>query len=117
VALVVGGIVIMNIMLMSVLERTREIGVRKALGARRGDILRQFLAESATLSSVGAAVGMAAGAGLAKLVDTLTPLPASVPMWSIVLGASLGLLVGVVFGVYPAMRASRLDPIVALRYE
>jgi putative ABC transport system permease protein len=117
VALVVGGIVIMNIMLMSVLERTREIGVRKALGARRSDILRQFLAESATLSSLGAAAGMACGAGLAKLVDTVTPLPASVPMWSIVLGASLGLLVGIVFGVYPAMRASRLDPIVALRYE
>jgi len=117
VALVVGGIVIMNIMLMSVLERTREIGVRKALGARRIDITRQFLAESATLSSVGAGAGMAIGIVLAKLVDVATPLPASVPVWSIVVGVTLGMLVGLVFGVYPAIRASRLDPIVALRYE
>ena len=117
VALVVGGIVIMNIMLMSVLERTREIGVRKALGARRVDIVRQFLAESATLSAVGAIMGMVLGWGLAQLVDLATPLPATVPMWSIVLGVSLGLFVGLVFGVYPAVRASRLDPIVALRYE
>ncbi|UCC49585.1 MAG: ABC transporter permease [Gemmatimonadota bacterium] len=117
VALVVGGIVIMNIMLMSVLERTREIGVRKALGARRIDITRQFLAESATLSSVGAGVGMLIGIVLAKLVDVATPLPASVPLWSIVVGVTLGMFVGLVFGVYPAVRASRLDPIVALRYE
>ncbi len=117
VALVVGGIVIMNIMLMSVLERTREIGVRKALGARRIDITRQFLAESATLSMVGAVLGMALGGGLAKLVDAATPLPTTVPMWSIAVGVALGLLVGIVFGVYPALRASRLDPIVALRYE
>ncbi len=117
VALVVGGIVIMNIMLMSVLERTREIGVRKALGARRVDITRQFLAESATLSMVGAVLGMFLGGGLAKLVDAATPLPATVPAWAIVVGVVLGLVVGIVFGVYPALRASRLDPIVALRYE
>ncbi len=117
VALVVGGIVIMNIMLMSVLERTREIGVRKALGARRIDITRQFLAESATLSVVGAVIGMFMGGGLAKLVDVATPLPATVPMWAIIVGVVLGLVVGIVFGVYPALRAARLDPIVALRYE
>ncbi|HSG80993.1 MAG TPA: ABC transporter permease [Gemmatimonadota bacterium] len=117
VALVVGGIVIMNIMLMSVLERTREIGVRKALGARRIDITRQFLAESATLSLVGAMIGMCLGGGLAKLVDAVTPLPTTVPLWAVVVGVVLGLVVGIVFGVYPALRAARLDPIVALRYE
>ncbi len=117
VALVVGGIVIMNIMLMSVLERTREIGVRKALGARRIDITRQFLAESATLSLVGAVIGMFLGGGLARLVDAVTPLPTTVPLWAVVVGVVLGLVVGVVFGVYPALRAARLDPIVALRYE
>jgi putative ABC transport system permease protein len=114
---VVGGIVIMNIMLMSVLERTREIGVRKALGARRVDITRQFLAESATLATVGAAIGVLLGTGLAKLVDVAFPLPASVPMYAIMMGVGLGMIVGLIFGVYPAIRASRLDPIVALRYE
>jgi putative ABC transport system permease protein len=117
ISLVVGGIVIMNIMLMSVLERTREVGVRKALGARRVDIVRQFLAESATLSTVGAGAGILTGMGLAKLVDAVSPLPATVPMYAIVLGVGTGVLVGLVFGVYPAIRASRLDPIVALRYE
>src|SRR5213595_2467103 len=112
-----GGIVIMNIMLMSVTERTREIGVRKSLGASRRDIRRQFLAESMTLSLLGGVAGLAAGAGLAFLVQMVTPLPARVTLWSVGVALSLGISVGVAFGVYPAIRASRLDPIEALRYE
>jgi len=117
IGIVVGGIVIMNIMLMSVTERTREIGVRKSLGASRRDIRRQFLAESMTLSLLGGVAGLAAGLGLAVLVQAATPLPARVTLWSVGVALSLGISVGVVFGVYPAMRAARLDPIEALRYE
>jgi len=117
ISLVVGGIVIMNIMLMAVAERTREIGIRKALGARRRDILRQFLVEAATLSTSGALLGIGTGILLARVVAALTPLPASVSPWSIGVGVMLGVGVGVVFGVYPASRASRLDPIAALRFE
>jgi len=117
ISLVVGGIVIMNIMLMAVSERTREIGVRKALGARRRDILRQFVVEAATLSTTGALLGIATGIGLAKLVDAIGPLPASVSLPWIGVGVMLGVGVGVVFGVYPASRAARLDPIAALRFE
>ena len=117
IGVVVGGIVIMNIMLMSVTERTREIGVRKSLGASRRDIRRQFLAESMTLSLLGGVAGLAAGAGLAFLVQLVTPLPARVTLWSVGVALSLGISVGVAFGVYPAIRASRLDPIEALRYE
>jgi putative ABC transport system permease protein len=117
ISLVVGGIVIMNIMLMAVSERTREIGIRKALGARRRDILAQFVVESATLSSVGAALGIGFGLVLAFVVKSLTPLPAAVAPWSVAVGVVLGVAVGIAAGVYPATRASRLDPIAALRAE
>lgn len=117
IGLVVGGMVIMNIMLVAVAERTREIGIRKSLGARRKDILRQFLVEAATLSTLGALIGIGLGLGGAKLIDLNTPLPAGVDPWSIVIATGLGLVVGIVSGVYPARRASRLDPIEALRQE
>jgi putative ABC transport system permease protein len=117
ISLIVGGIVIMNIMLMSVTERTREIGIRKALGARRGDIMAQFVVEAGTLSTLGAALGIAAGLGLAFLVKSITPLPAAVATWSLFVAVGLGLIVGVVAGSYPAYRASKLDPITALRAE
>jgi putative ABC transport system permease protein len=117
ISLVVGGIVIMNIMLVSVMERTREIGVRKALGARRRDILTQVIIESATLSTVGAALGVAVGGLLAMLVRAVSPLPTAVdPKW-VTLGVALGMTVGIVAGVYPASQASKLDPVDALRYE
>ena len=117
IGLVVGAIVIMNIMLVAVAERTREIGIRKALGARRRDILAQFLVESATLSTLGAMLGIALGIGLAQAIAALSPLPASVAPWSIIVGVAVGMGVGIVSGVYPASRASRLDPITALRQE
>ena len=117
ISLVVGGVVIMNIMLVSVMQRTREIGVRKAIGARRRDILSQILIESVTLSGVGAAVGVGVGIGLTFLVRTFSPLPAAVDVKWIALGVSLGVIVGVVSGVYPAVRASKLAPVDALRYE
>ena len=117
ISLVVGGIVIMNIMLMAVAERTREIGLRKSLGARRIDILRQFLVEATTLSTIGAAIGVVTGIALASLIAAVTPLPASVAPWSVMVGVALGAGVGVAAGVYPASRAARLDPIAALRQE
>jgi putative ABC transport system permease protein len=117
IGLVVGAMVIMNIMLVAVAERTREIGIRKALGARRRDIMAQFLVESATLSVAGAAIGIGLGIALAKVVAALSPLPASVAPWSIGAALTLGIGVGVVAGMYPASRASRLDPITALRQE
>ena len=117
ISLVVGGIVIMNIMLVSVMERTREIGVRKALGARRRDILAQVLIELATLSTVGAILGVLAGIGIATLVASLSPMPAAVSAKWIALGVALGMSVGIAAGVYPASQASKLDPVDALRYE
>jgi putative ABC transport system permease protein len=117
IALVVGGIVIMNIMLVSVTERTREIGIRKALGARRRDIHIQVLVESATLSLAGAAIGIAIGLGGGQLVSALSPLPATISPFWILMSVLLGAGVGVVAGLYPATRAARLDPVVALRAE
>ncbi len=117
VGIVVGGIVIMNIMLMSVTERTREIGLRKSLGARRVDIRRQFLIEAVVLSTLGGIQGVLAGWGLAFAVSSLTPLPARITLWSVAVALALGGGAGVVFGVFPASRAARLDPITALRAE
>jgi putative ABC transport system permease protein len=117
ISLVVGGLVIMNIMLVAVAERTREIGVRKSLGARRKDILRQFLVESATLSTLGAMLGIGLGLLGAKIISWTTPLPAAVAPWSLVVATLLGTVVGITSGVYPARRAARLDPIDALRAE
>jgi putative ABC transport system permease protein len=117
IGLVVGGMVIMNIMLVAVAERTREIGIRKSLGARRRDILSQFLVEAATLSTLGAIIGILLGIAAAKVVQAETPLPAAVAPWSIVAATLLGLVVGIVSGVYPARKASMLDPIEALRQE
>jgi putative ABC transport system permease protein len=116
-ALVVGGIVIMNIMLVSVTERTREIGIRKAVGARRGDVLQQFLFEAVALSCAGGVIGILVGAGIAFLIAAATPLPARVELWSVLIGLLVASSVGLFFGIYPAMRAARLDPIDALRYE
>jgi len=117
VSLVVGGIVIMNIMLVSVTERTREIGIRKALGARRDDVLLQFLIESVVLSLIGGALGVIAGVAVAEIVTALIGMPSSIKLWAVLAGLVVAGSVGVFFGVYPARKAARLDPIVALRFE
>ena len=116
-SLLVGGIVIMNIMLMVVSERTREIGLRKALGARRADIMSQVLTESVTLSTFGGIVGITLGFFIAQLISRVTPLPARLELWSVALGIGITAAVGLFFGAYPASRAARLDPIEALRRE
>ena len=117
ISLIVGGIVVMNIMLVSVTERTREIGIRKAAGARRRDILIQFLVESATLSLVGGIIGICFGVAIPVTVSWFTPMPASVQWWSIALAVIVSTAVGLFFGIYPAKRAANLDPITALRHE
>jgi putative ABC transport system permease protein len=117
ISLIVGGIVIMNIMLVSVTERTREIGLRKSIGARSNDILLQFLIESSTIAAIGGMWGVIFGILLAKLVSLVTSLPSVVELWSIIAGLIVATSVGVFFGVYPASKAARLDPVVALRSE
>jgi len=117
ISLIVGGIGIMNIMLVSVTERTREIGVRKALGARRQEVLFQFLAESVVLTSVGGVLGILLGSGIGVAIHLLSGFPISLPWWSFAIGLGFSATVGIFFGMVPAYRAARLDPIEALRYE
>jgi putative ABC transport system permease protein len=117
ISLLVGGIGIMNIMLVTVTERTREIGIRKSIGAKKKDILWQFIVEAVLLSAVGGVIGVIFGIGLGKLVGAVTPLRAEVPIWAIFLGLGFSSMVGLFFGIYPAGKAAKLDPIVALRHE
>ena len=117
ISLLVGGIGIMNIMLVSVAERTREIGIRKALGARKGDILLQFLVEALLICSVGVVIGVGLAVALASVIAAATPIPAAITPWVAVLGIAFAITIGIFFGVYPASKAAKLDPIEALRYD
>jgi len=117
VGLMVGGVGVIGIMMISVTERTREIGLRKAMGARRRDLLLQFLVEAATLTAVGGAIGMVLGGAVVWLVTSFTPIPASVPLWAIIVALGASIFTGVGFGLYPAARGATLDPVDALRYE
>ena len=117
ISLVVGGIVIMNIMLVSVTERTREIGIRKALGAKQKDLMRQFLIESALMATIGGAIGIVIGTGVAAVITMLFSIPVAISAVSVILGLVMAAGTGIFFGVYPASKAAKLDPIVALRSE
>ncbi len=116
IGLLVGGVGVMNIMLMSVTERTREIGVRKAIGARKRDISFQFLTEAMTLTGIGGVIGVFFSLAVSFFLHMIS-IPSSVPLWTVVLGVAVASSVGLFFGIYPAMKAARLDPVDALRYE
>ncbi|HSG29731.1 MAG TPA: FtsX-like permease family protein, partial [Candidatus Krumholzibacterium sp.] len=117
ISLVVGGVVLMNVMLVSVTERTREVGLRKALGARKANIIWQFIVESITLSLIGGMVGILIGFTIAAIISMVSPLPYVIAPWSIVIGLVVTFLIGLIFGTYPASKAANLDPVVALHHE